>query len=103
MKNSSTSLDAFSTPNIPPLAVLETDINSECVCGICHVVYHSGILETAECLCVCACARVCVCTCLRACVCLRVCVSACLCVCVCMCMHLCMHPCVCLCVYTYIH
>ena len=29
MKNSSTSLDAFSTPNIPPLAVLETDVNSE--------------------------------------------------------------------------
>ena len=29
VKNSSTSLDAFSTPNIPPLAVLETDINSE--------------------------------------------------------------------------
>lgn len=27
VKNSSTSLDAFSTPNIPPLAVLETDIN----------------------------------------------------------------------------
>ena len=34
VKNSSTSLDAFSTPNIPPLAVLETDINSEYKCSI---------------------------------------------------------------------
>lgn len=34
VKNSSTSLDAFSTPNIPPLAVLETDINSEYECVI---------------------------------------------------------------------
>ena len=33
VKNSSTSLDAFSTPNIPPLAILETDINSECGCS----------------------------------------------------------------------